>query len=473
MSANDQRKDCSKFCPLPWIMGAVRNNGDIRSCAQANSSKSRGVYRKKDGSAYNINTDSLEESRNSDLVKEMRSQMLAGISPESCIRCDQEEQSGIFSRRLYQQKFTKDFFTESDAKKVTSSNGTINTSTLPLKYLDLRFGNKCNTKCRMCGPTDSDLWYKDHVELWSHSVYSDNDSQVQLVLDDKNRWVPEVNIYNWVESDQFWQNVESNMKGLIYIHTVGGEPLLIDRQFDLLEKCISLGIAKNITLEYNTNGTIIPARALKYWEEFEQVKIGLSIDGIGEVNDYIRHPSRFDNIERNIDLLDKSSANLILWFAFTVQAYNILHIPEVLKWIIKKDFKKFGSDLNVPFISGHPLHNPKHLSVKVFDEKSKDKIANEMRSFYTWIEEYLSENTVDSEKSLAWKKSSRKIIEGYIDFMFSEDYSENFTKFWAVTKRLDRMRGESFEKTFPKLYKFIEPNIASLGIRDLEDPSGL
>jgi sulfatase maturation enzyme AslB (radical SAM superfamily) len=469
----DQKENCSKFCPLPWIMGAVRNNGDIRSCAQANSSESRGIYRKKDGSAYNINIDSLEESRNSDLVKEMRKEMLSGISPKACIRCEQEEESGIFSRRKYQQKFTKSFFTEADAKKVTSSNGTINTSTLPLKYLDLRFGNKCNTKCRMCGPTDSDQWYKDHVELWSHSSYMDNDSKVQLVLDKNNHWVPEVNMYNWVESDLFWHNVESNMKGLIYIHTVGGEPLLIDRQFDLLKKCIDLDIAKNITLEYNTNGTIIPARALKYWDNFKQVKIGISIDGINEVNDYVRYPSRFDSVEKNIDLLDNSSSNLILWFAYTVQAYNILHIPEVLKWIIKKDFKKLGSDLSVPYISGHPLHNPKHLSVKVFDAESKTKIANEMRKFYTWLDNYLLENALDNDKKEALKKSAKTIIEGYIDFMFSEDYSENLTKFWAVTKKLDHMRGESFEKTFPKLYEFIEPEITSLGIRDLKDPSGL
>lgn len=466
-------QNCSKFCPLPWIMGAIRNNGDIRSCAQANSSQGRGVFRKKDGSAYNINVDSLDESRNSELAKEMRAQMLAGISPDSCIRCDQEEKSGVFSRRLYQQDFTKDFFSENDAKKITSSDGTIDTSKLPLKYLDLRFGNKCNTKCRMCGPTDSDLWYKDHVDLWNHRLYKDNDTQVKLILNEQNRWVPEVDIYNWIESDLFWANVENNMNGLIYIHTVGGEPLLIDRQFDLLEKCIDLGIAKNITLEYNTNGTIIPARALKYWEEFYQVKIGFSIDGINEVNDYIRHPSRFETIEKNIEILDKSSANLILWFAFTVQAYNILHIPELLKWIIKKDFKKFGSDLNVPFISGHPLHNPKHLNVKMFDQSSKKKIANDMRDFYTWLENYLHDNEVDNERSLAWEKSSHKIIEGYIDFMFSEDYSHNFTKFWAVTKRLDRMRGESFEKTFPKLYEFIKPQITALGISDLEDPSGL
>jgi sulfatase maturation enzyme AslB (radical SAM superfamily) len=466
-------KDCNAFCPLPWIMTAVRNNGDIRACAQANTAKSRGIFRKNDGTPYNINKDSIEDSRNSELVKEMRKSMLNGISPEPCLRCEREEINNIPSRREYEQKESKDFFTFEDAKKITASDGTISTRELPLKYLDLRFGNKCNTKCRMCGPTDSDLWYNDYVNLWDYSKYKDNDTTVQLVENKNKKWVPQENIYNWIESDNFWKNVENNLQNLVYIHTVGGEPLLIKRQFDLLEKCVELDIAKNITLEYNTNGTILPEKAMKYWKNFKLVKIGLSIDGIEEVNDYIRHPSKWASIEKNIHQLDKMEGDVWLWFSYTVQAYNILHLKDMMKWRVGQSFERFGNSLSDPFISPHPLHNPKHLSVKMFPKEVKEKVSSSLREFYNWLDDHIIESEMDLSLAESFKKSSRKIIEGYIDFMNSEDLSDQLTKFWAVTKRLDQLRGESFEKTFPELYEYLEPHITSLGIRELEHPRGL
>ena len=77
-----------KFCPLPWIFQGLRNNGDIRVCCQANTSKSKGIYRKENGDAFNAKIDSLQESRNSELAKEIRKTMLNNEEHEACIRCD-------------------------------------------------------------------------------------------------------------------------------------------------------------------------------------------------------------------------------------------------------------------------------------------------------------------------------------------------------------------------------------------------
>jgi hypothetical protein len=82
------------FCPIPWNFQAIRANGDIRVCCQANVTKNQGVIRKPDGSAYNAGHDSLEESRNAELMKTVRFNMINGVWSDECGRCKSEEENG-------------------------------------------------------------------------------------------------------------------------------------------------------------------------------------------------------------------------------------------------------------------------------------------------------------------------------------------------------------------------------------------
>jgi len=92
------------FCPIPWIFQAVRANGDIRVCCQANVTKNKGVIRKEDGTAYNAGIDVLQDARNADFMKIIRSNMLNGKWSEECGRCRSEEENGLNSRRQYEQQ---------------------------------------------------------------------------------------------------------------------------------------------------------------------------------------------------------------------------------------------------------------------------------------------------------------------------------------------------------------------------------
>ena len=56
------------FCPIPWNFQAVRNNGDIRLCCQANVTENQGVIRHSNGTPYNASRDSLQDARNADLL---------------------------------------------------------------------------------------------------------------------------------------------------------------------------------------------------------------------------------------------------------------------------------------------------------------------------------------------------------------------------------------------------------------------
>lgn len=441
------------FCPLPWIYQAVRNNGDIRLCCQANSSKSKGLLRKKDGSIFNASNDNLEESRNADLIKQTRLDMLSGKHPEPCIRCQSEESSGVRSRRNYENSMWEDTFNFKNAQRLTSEEGSIDTNEVPLIYYDIRLGNLCNLKCRMCGPTDSDSWYKDTVKVWGSTEFQDSHGKVKLVKKSNGGYRTENGDYDWIASESFWDQLKLNAPHIRHLHTVGGEPLLIEKQYELLETIIKYGSPKKVIIEYNTNLTVLPQRAIDLWKEFKNVRLGVSLDGYGEINDYIRYPSRFEKIEKNLDQIDAAEGNFHVWIATTVQAYNILHLPDFIKWNLKKEFKRVNKAYDLFFLTAHPLHNPKFLNVQILPSAYKKRVEKKFNEFSYWLEEWCSEKNLSGEKSEVLKNKANKLLSGYVNYMNSKDLSHLIPKFLEYTSKLDAIRNEKMKDVLPELYE--------------------
>ena len=279
------------WCPLPWMSQAIRSNGDLRLCCQANTAEGRGILLKDDGTPYNASEGNLAESRNSALMCQTRKDMLQGEWPQACLRCQREEDAGLVSRRSYETKLWQEAVTYEGAKKLTDSQGRIETKSSPVVAMDIRFGNKCNLKCRMCSPMDSNSWYSDHYKLFG-ATYKEATGEVRLIPKENGRFDTTPIRYDWYESPQFWNDLDQLIPEVKFIQTVGGEPFLIDQYYDFLERMIEKGHAKDTTLESNSNLTVLPERALKLWQHFKCIRIGASIDGIGKVNDYVRHPSK-------------------------------------------------------------------------------------------------------------------------------------------------------------------------------------
>ena len=120
------------FCPIPWNFQAVQNNGTVRVCCQMNMTTGRGTLFKDDGTPYNAGKDDLDSARNAKLIKSVRKDMLQGKWPRDCVRCMQEEQSGLRSRRIYENESWN--LTVEQAKEFTKGDGTIDSKKFPLVY---------------------------------------------------------------------------------------------------------------------------------------------------------------------------------------------------------------------------------------------------------------------------------------------------------------------------------------------------
>lgn len=438
------------FCPLPWNSINLRNNGDLRICCNTNSySPQRGIMRKEDGTPYNAGRDDWNEARNATLLKEVRASMLKGEWHPECERCRQEEINGIRSRREYENddwsKWYGNYIDYDKAKTITDDDGTLDVDAQPINFVDIRYGNFCNLKCRMCGPTDSHQWYDDFVQLYDTTSYKDTHDRIQLTKNSKGRWTTDQ--YDWFQgNNMYWSNFEKYAVNAHKLYIVGGEPLIIDEHHESLERIVASGKAGGMRLEYNTNLTNLPDKLIKLWENFQEVRLGVSIDGYGDVFNYQRTPAKFDAVYKNMQKLnDNERIKLKAWFAFTVTPFNVFHLPEFMKWkLTESGLHRFNPVTEPrPVVSHHMCHSPKYYNVKVLPLEIKEEIIKKYEEYSDWVRE--------SEFSTHVRKEYVKILKGVVKFMMSEDYSKEWLDtFVKTTVKLDQIRGQNILDIVPQ-----------------------
>ena len=221
-------------------------------------------------------------------LQQVKVQLQRGEWPDNCVSCQQHEQKNLTSRRL------------------TSGKQRLHDQ---IQNVEINLSNLCNLKCAMCSPTDSNQWYDDYNAVWGYDHFWDSGEKIQLEKNKKNKFQPVKNIFEWSDDPNLWKQIENHIDQFRRIYIVGGEPLIIDAHYDFLQKCVDGGYAKNLVIEYNSNITNIPQRAWNIWKHFKNVVVGVSIDGIGEVNNLIRFPSKWWKIEENLlksDLLEQA-----------------------------------------------------------------------------------------------------------------------------------------------------------------------
>ena len=445
----DKKYPSETFCPLPWNSINLRNNGDLRICCNTNSySPQRGIMKKEDGTPYNAGKDDWNEARNADILKEVRVSMMKGEWHPECTRCKKEEESGMRSRREYENddwgKYSGDISLEK-MLPITEEDGTLDTSKQDIEFMDIRYGNFCNLKCRMCGPTDSHKWYDDFVKTTGKTHYKDTHETIQLTKNAKGKW--HTDQYDWFQdNDIYWDNFEKYAPDAKKLYIVGGEPLIIDEHQESLERLVASGKAGKIQLEYNTNLTMVPDRLVHLWEQFKQIRIGVSIDGIGDVFNYQRTPAKFDAVYKNMMTLQNNERiNLKAWFAYTVTPMNVFHTADFMKWkLTESGLDKFNPITGPrPVITHHMCHSPKYYNVKVLPQYLKDQVAEHYQEHKDWV--------LTTDFSGKVKDNFIKVLTGIEKFMMSEDYSEEWLDhFIDQTAKLDEVRNQNILDIVPQ-----------------------
>jgi hypothetical protein len=425
------------FCPLPWIHLATRPNGDVRVCCTANASgageddsKEVGLVTA-NGVNLNLQTSTLAEVWNSNYMKTIRLQMLDNKIPTSCTKCFKEESSGITSKRQWETVVWKERLDLDSIVANTQLDGTL---PVEIPYFDLRLGNLCQLKCIMCSPHDSSSWIKE----WKiqYSKYK----TIELQTD--QRWDSDFD-YTWYKKGSFLDDMRRQSENIRELYFAGGEPLLIPEHYKILEFMIDTGAATNCVLRYNSNGLELPEKLFDLWKHFKQVKFNFSVDAYGELNDYIRYPSKWNNVVTNLARMDDTPDNITVNIACAVQLLNVLYITELVDWKESMNFKK----INVPpygagLIGTHLVYLPSYLNVRVLPEHLKIKVADRVKYF-------ISKKSNNLE--FISNPYGLKRWQGLLQYMNQEDWSHKLPTTIDYLETCDSTRGTDFRKLFPDL----------------------
>ena len=451
-------KDSKTFCILPWIHLSTRPNGHMRVCCTANASSvgatndkkhggEVGILKNEDGKPANFNHTDLLHAWNNSYMKEVRKLMLNDEIPPSCAKCFKEECAGHKSKRQWETAYWKKRLDFDEIVSKTASDGSIEPK---IYYIDLRMGTKCNLKCVMCSPHDSSMW----VEDWNKLYPEIENPALKETMIWSNKGKVDGASYNWHQNNPgFWSQLYEQIPHIRQLYFAGGEALIIKEHYDLLEKCVEMGHASKIQLRYNSNGIEIPDRLLELWDKFESVRFHFSIDSIEEMNHYIRYPANWQTIEKNLERLDETPANIEVTIACAVQMLNMYYIPDFIKWKIEKNYKKINPwPLGAGLINYHFVYHPPHLNVKVFPKWFKEKISQKYEEFFLWLDEYAGrEGHPFSKEEFMNHDWGVSRLRGMVQFMNSEDWSNRMPEFIEYINRMDQIRGLDFRKTFPEM----------------------
>ena len=400
----------SGFCILPFIHLETMPTGECKPCCMY-----EGNIQIEDNDvevSLNLNWDSIQEAWDSSTLVDLRNQFRAGRLPEGCRRCWVAEAAGKESKRMVSlHRFEH---------HLDSDIGHQNYKATPI-YLDLKLGNICNLKCRICYSGNSSTWAQEEILL----LRKEGDHTL------KNETTPYYNnkMGSWPRQRQeFWEATEKWLPWIELLDFSGGEPFMIPEHKKLLKRCIELGDAGHIDLHYNTNGTVYDTELVLLWREFKNVEVMCSIDGIGDRFEYLRHPAKWSKVRDSIDKYHNIK-HVDLSICHTVSVHNVAYLPEFLAWV-----KRYGYNYFINF-----LYEPDCYNIQFLQAKEK------------W----------DVGHTLMESKKHEEEIEQVIQFMeqvhsSNEGMDQARKEFWKKTEQGDKIRGECFTTAFPKMRAILD-----------------
>jgi hypothetical protein len=458
------KKPSDTWCILPWVHLSTRPDGSVRVCCTANASSvgptndkehggQVGIIKDEEGRPSNLNVSDFQTVWNSTYMKNVRKQMLAGEKPPSCIKCYKEEASGHRSKRLWETDY---WSKRTDVDKLLADTNEDGEVPANLAYIDLRFGTKCQLACVMCSPHDSSGWVKDYKAIFPNVK---NESLKEIMGWD-NKGSTNGSSYNWHKQNPvFWEQFYEQMPNMQQIYFAGGESLIIEEHYKILEHAIEMGYAKDLELRYNSNGVEWRDDLFEMWKEFKLVRFHYSIDSIKEMNDYIRYPSDWSRQEEVFHILDtQTSDNVEITIACAVQALNVYYLPDFIQWKLEQGFKKINMwPFGAGGISQHLVYWPAHLNVKSLPADFKAKCRAKYEAWYPWWEDNWELGVPSWHKGKVdydqWRTAEYGIkrLDGILSFMESEDWSRRLPEMQEFLGLCDRQRNNSFSATFPAM----------------------
>lgn len=392
------------FCLQPWIGIHAWPDGSVFPCCMYDSKQPLG----------NLNQQKIVELVDNEDYKKLRTQLLNNEQPSGCKRCYQLEESGVQTLRQTTSITYNNLIEPIKAEQKTTISD--------IKYVDIRFSNICNFKCRTCGPELSHKWGAEMPAL-------------------KNQ--PDPGVIQ-IPREQFWDFYERALETCEEIVFAGGEALMQEEHYAALNKLIELG-KFDVKIFYTTNMSTLKYKQydlFEVWSKFNNIEIYASLDASWERAEYLRKGTDWSKVVENRKRI-MELPNLKFSITPTISLFNAWHFPDFHREWIEQGL------LDIKNVRLNILTHPPRQQANVLS--NKEEIIAKWEKHLDWLLARF-EGTIEEGYALANQFNS------VITFLKTEpnrktQLAETFD--W-VNSKVDLLRDENIYTVFPELKKFIQ-----------------
>jgi len=378
------------FCIMPFVHSFVTPDIVSPCCAYTG----------------NIKLNSKEQYWNSDQLKNIQKNMLDNMRDTGCNICWKKEDRGYSSLRQHSNQIYKDHVEDIKQNKKADH---------PF-YIDLRLGNLCNLKCRMC------------ISDWSSQIAGEIlDNLNEDWIDTPTQKVIEIN-------DDTWELLDLWLPHVRRVFMTGGEPTIIKRNLDYINKIVASGRSKDVELIFTTNATNINKQFIEVSEKFKSVSFNVSVDAIGPLANYIRFPSNWQTIENNLKNIKHGVS-----FNTTIQWLNMTRLNEIFDYIENCGIA-FGG------IWFQLVTDPCYLDPIYAPRFMKEKCVSD-------IDNFLNRPFLNEEKynNILYGELKQSLIQTKEFLVRNMDNVQHVDEFLKRMEILDRLRGQRLFDVLPEL----------------------
>lgn len=415
------------FCMHPFTGLATRQDGAIQACCRSHP-------------VGWIQKETLEEIWNNENMREIRRQVLNGERPAACEPCFNLEDQGVESLR---QRHINGVIPEARINLYPDALSKLrNDYTMPFEIptMELKLNNLCNLKCRMCHPLDSTSWndWKEVEEFYDKEKNFLSETIRELKIATK----PYVD--SFTNDPKFWNNLEKLLPYFRRVEFAGGEPLMDPTHYKILDMMAPYG--ENIEVKYATNLTVLGIKGGRnvwdYWPKFKSIAVNVSIDGFGDVYEYVRGNGKWNDVVANIREIQKMPNISRIVGAVTVQVANIMQLDQCCeKWL---------DELGIVFYT-HRVAYPNLLSIQVLPPELKTIAIDRLES----VKERLDTFKLVQQHPII-KKVAERQLQDNINYLKAKDQHHRWNDMLEFNRRLDKTRNQGpIESIVPEFKSYV------------------
>jgi len=342
-------KNKKTFCVAPWFQ--IRNQNDMskRVCCAISDKITKHIPSQSISSL---------EYLNSAPILELKKNLANGIKSEHCNDCWDKENNNIQSlRQSLNQLFTFQKDPDSANWMDMYFNKKNNFNSDIILSADIKVGNTCNYACVMCIPADSSLIYANWMANLDHPI-------VQSALAKDPDYLQRAKSFSFKNEKYigYLTDILENNKHIRFLKFLGGEPFL-DKFLIAKLRELPNSIKNKLSLFFVTNASKDFSDIIDSLGNFKYIQCTVSLEGIGEVQEWARYGSNWQEVEQNV-LKAVNNPKIDIAVLYTFQTATVLGFRDLATWCRNNNIK----------LENNIVDTPACLSIKTLPDEIRKKL---------------------------------------------------------------------------------------------------